>query len=63
MPQYHPFDVVKNIPPLNRTLLAEEYQKVTDAFYALGFHNGWLQELESYENYLPDFDREHPFEP
>ena len=28
----------------------------------LGMENGWLQQLDSAEHYLPDFNREgHPF--
>ncbi len=62
MSQYHPTYLVTDIRPLNRTLYFEEYQKVTDAFHALGFRNGWIQDLESNENYRPDFRNEHPFE-
>ncbi len=62
MSQYHPTHLVKHISPINRTLYQNEYQKVVDAFYDLGFYNGWIQDLESYENYRPDFRREHPFE-
>ena len=29
---------------------------------SLGFRNGWLQDMESNENYMPDFRRENPFE-
>jgi hypothetical protein len=28
----------------------------------LGFRNGWVQDLDSYENYMPDFRKENPFE-
>lgn len=62
MSQYHPTFSVKDEPPLNRPLYREEYFKVVDEFYKLGFHNGFIQDLESYESYRPDFDREHPFE-
>jgi putative pyruvate formate lyase activating enzyme len=62
MSQYHPTHLVKHIPPINRTLYQDEYQKVVDAFYGLGLRNGWIQDLESYENYRPDFRNEHPFE-
>ena len=62
MSQYHPVKFVANTPPLNRTLFEKEYRQVTDAFYRLGFRNGWIQDLDSNENYRPDFNREHPFE-
>lgn len=62
MSQYHPTFNVNNYPPLNRILYQDEYKKVVDAFYDLGFYNGWIQDLESYENYRPDFKKRHPFE-
>lgn len=62
MSQYHPTFAVNTIPPLNRPLYQDEYFRVVDEFYRLGFHNGFIQDLESYESYRPDFDREHPFE-
>ncbi len=61
MSQYHPVEPVRNTAPLNRPLFAEEYQKVVEAFHELGFRNGWIQDMDSYGNYLPDFDREQPF--
>lgn len=62
MSQYHPTFAVNDEPPLNRTLYRDEYFRVVDEFYRLGFRNGFIQDLESYESYRPDFDREHPFE-
>nr|NQU90383.1 radical SAM protein [Bacteroidota bacterium] len=62
MSQYHPTNNVKYLSPLNRTLNKEEYEKVVDAFYDLGFRNGWIQDMESSENFRPDFDKGHPFE-
>jgi len=62
MSQYHPNDRVRNHPVLGRNLLAEEYAEVLDEFHALGFHNGWVQEMESHAHYRPDFTNTHPFE-
>jgi hypothetical protein len=28
----------------------------------LGFRNGWVQDMESCQNYLPDFTKKDPFE-
>jgi hypothetical protein len=28
----------------------------------MGFRNGWVQDMDSYRNYRPDFRKEHPFE-
>ena len=57
MAQYHPPPSVRNHPILGRTLLKEEYDTVLDEMSRLNFHRGWIQELESHHNYLPDFDR------
>jgi len=62
MSQYHPSSLVMKHPDLNRPLLREEYGKVVDAMHRLGFRNGWVQEPDSFQNYLPDFNRSHPFE-
>ena len=49
--------------PLDRTLTADEYGAVTSRAEELGFTEGWVQELEARDNYLPDFERkENPFE-
>ena len=62
MSQYHPVSLVKNHPLLNRTLYKSEYESVVEAMENLGFRNGWIQDMDSYLNYRPDFKREDPFE-
>ena len=62
MSQYHPTSQVKNHPVLNRPLRKEEYETVVDAMEKLGFRNGWVQDMDSFQNYLPDFRKDHPFE-
>lgn len=62
MSQYHPTFSVNDTPPLNRPLYQEEYFRVVDEFYRSGFRNGFIQDLESYESYRPDFNQQHPFE-
>jgi len=62
MSQYHPTQNVKNHPILNRTLYKEEYESVVKEMEILGFRNGWVQDMNSFENYRPDFSKEHPFE-
>lgn len=62
MSQYHPTNEVKNHSSLNRSLFREEYESVAEEMHRLGFRNGWVQDMESSRNYLPDFSREHPFE-
>ena len=61
MAQYFP--PVEGLPDqLGRTLTEEEYQKVTDHFYAVGLHRGWLQELDAQACYRPDLTTQQPFE-
>lgn len=62
MSQYHPAYEATNYPELNRTLYKDEYKSVVAAMQELGFRNGWVQDLESSQNYRPDFRRDHPFE-
>jgi putative pyruvate formate lyase activating enzyme len=61
MSQYNPAHKAINDPVLNRPLFREEYYKVVEAMQNLGFRNGWIQDMDSYQNYLPDFSKEHPF--
>ncbi len=62
MSQYHPTSLVRNHPLLNRTLYKAEYESVVEEMEYLGFRNGWVQDMDSYQNYIPDFSRENPFE-
>ena len=62
MSQYHPTPSVKDHHELNRILYHTEYESVVAAMEELGFRNGWVQDMDSYRNYRPDFSREHPFE-
>jgi putative pyruvate formate lyase activating enzyme len=61
MSQYHPTPLVKNHPVLKRALYNSEYKAVVEAMENLGFRNGWIQDMDSYLNYRPDFRRENPF--
>jgi putative pyruvate formate lyase activating enzyme len=62
MSQYHPTPFVKSHPTLNRSLYKAEYEAVAEAMKNLEFRNGWVQNLDSNKNYIPDFSREDPFE-
>jgi putative pyruvate formate lyase activating enzyme len=55
MAQYYPPEGIKLPDQLARRLKAEEYEQVVDAFYSLGFHRGWVQELDASECYRPHF--------
>ena len=61
MAQYHPPPRIRNHPVLGRPLRKEEYDQVVDEMHRLGFHRGWIQELESHHSYRPDFEREGVF--
>lgn len=64
MSQYMPTHRAPEIPLLSRKITAEEHEKVLRLLDDLAIENGWVQELESAEEYLPDFEREgHPFCP
>jgi putative pyruvate formate lyase activating enzyme len=62
MSQYHPTGNVADHPDLGRSLYREEYESVVEEMEKLGFRNGWVQDMDSNQNYRPDFSREHPFE-
>jgi putative pyruvate formate lyase activating enzyme len=62
MSQYNPTFNVRDHVVLNRPLYKEEYMSVVEEMGKLGFRNGWIQDMESNRNYLPDFSKEHPFE-
>lgn len=55
MSQYYPPSGIDLPDQLNRTLTEDEYSQVVDAFYSLGFHRGWVQQLDSQASYRPDF--------
>ncbi len=58
----HRISEITNRKSLHRPLTRKEYESVVDAFHALGFTRGWLQEYESHGTYRPDFSKDHPFE-
>lgn len=62
MSQYHPIPLVKAHQVLNRAIYKSEYESVVEAMESLGFRNGWIQDMDSYLNYRPDFRKENPFE-
>lgn len=63
MSQYYPTPRVCNDRELGSIVNVKEYDQLVDYFYDLGLHKGWIQSMDSHENYRPDFDRfEHPFD-
>jgi putative pyruvate formate lyase activating enzyme len=61
MSQYYPVPNVKNMLELNRVVSAEEIKAVEDKKKELNLENGWTQELNSGEVFLPDFNSDNPF--
>jgi putative pyruvate formate lyase activating enzyme len=61
MSQYHPIPLVMDHSILGRSLYRSEYESVVKAMEDLGFRNGWVQDMDSYLTYRPDFSSEHPF--
>lgn len=62
MSQYWPSHKARSIPELARKISRNEYNSVVQILEQLGFENGWLQQLDSADYYLPDFEsNEHPF--
>lgn len=59
--QYFPPEGIALPDELGRRLKREEYEKVVECFYDLGFHRGWVQELEAADNYKPHFEGETRF--
>jgi putative pyruvate formate lyase activating enzyme len=61
MSQFHPAFHSRNHPPLDRPLHKDEYEIVVSAMEKMGFRNGWVQDMDSFQNYLPDFRKADPF--
>jgi putative pyruvate formate lyase activating enzyme len=63
MCQYYPCHRAPLVPLLSRETSVAEYTAVLRILDELGMENGWTQELDAPETYLPDFGRKgHPFE-
>lgn len=62
MSQYSPQYKACGYPGIDRTLTGDEYAEITDFALDLGLENAFVQELASQGHYLPDFERERPFE-
>jgi len=61
MSQYSPQYKAAAYPGINRTLTKVEYDEITDYALGLGLKNAFVQELNSQDDYLPDFDQDYPF--
>lgn len=61
MSQYQPTLNVYNHNYLGKTVSEKEYLQVTQKLDELEITNGWIQELESANNYNPNFKMDNPF--
>lgn len=63
MSQYHPRHQAHRHPKLSRKITRGEYREVTEMISELGIERGWVQEKDSANNYLPDFNsKDNPFQ-
>jgi len=63
MTQYHPTHRAPNYRQISRHISESEYEAALRSLEEAGLENGWVQDMEAPQNYLPDFEREgHPFE-
>lgn len=62
MAQYMPVFRASRVPLLARRISGVEYAQAIAAMEALGMENGWLQGMDSPQEYTPDFSSDgHPF--
>lgn len=63
MAQYHPTFKAKQYPLLSRTITYREYERALEALHESGLNEGFTQQMDAPQHYLPDFQsEEHPFE-
>ena len=62
MSQYFPTNRVAGDSLLKRTLNSSEYNRVIAMMERLGMRRGFIQGMESFAHYRPDFNKNHPFE-
>ena len=56
MAQYFPCYKAKNDKDIGRKITEEEYNEIFEYFNSLGLHNGYMQDIEEYEEkYVPNF--------
>ena len=62
MSQYNPMHHALEMPQLARSISQAEFDEVFNLVVELGMENGWVQQLEAADYYVPDFERKgHPF--
>ncbi len=63
MAQYYPANIAGRYMLISRPVSNAEYARAIELLDKFGLENGWIQELESSESYIPHFEenREDPF--
>lgn len=63
MSQYFPSNKAHTDILIDRPIRQSEYEKALELMEKYGLHNGWIQQMESSDNYRPYFNqnRENPF--
>lgn len=61
MSQYHPVYLANRFSEINRRLTEDEIESVEIKRMELGLENGWTQEADLRDVFLPDFSKENPF--
>jgi uncharacterized Fe-S radical SAM superfamily protein PflX len=62
MSQYYPSYKAAEFEHLKQSVDPKEYHKVIDKMAALGITRGFVQGMDSSENYKPDFEQDQPFD-
>jgi len=61
MAQFSPLHKSLEFPALKRGLSGDEYENAVDLAWELGFENVFVQDLDSQEQGIPDFQLDKPF--
>lgn len=61
MAQFSPLHRSREFPALNRRLSTAEYENAVDFAWELGFENVFVQDLDSQDHGIPDFQLDKPF--
>ena len=62
MGQYNPIFKSKEFVEISRKLYLSEWEKAKNYLKKKGFENGWIQDLDSADCLVPDFNKKNPFE-